>query len=78
MDLEVGDIQLCNNYTTLHSRTAFEDWAEPERRRHMLRLWLALREPRPLPAKFPRQLGYQRNNLVERHLQADNPELAKA
>jgi hypothetical protein len=24
----------------LHSRTRFEDWPEPERRRHLLRLWL--------------------------------------
>jgi hypothetical protein len=71
MDLEVGDIQLCNNYTTLHSRTGFEDWPDPERRRHMLRLWLALLEPRPLAPEFPRQLGYERNNLVERHLQAE-------
>ena len=69
MDLEQGDIQLCNNYTILHSRTAFEDWAEPERRRHMLRLWLAFEQPRPLPGYFPRQLGYQRNTLSEVHLQ---------
>jgi hypothetical protein len=24
----------------LHARTAFEDWDEPERKRHMVRLWL--------------------------------------
>ncbi|CAN5619823.1 TauD/TfdA family dioxygenase [soil metagenome] len=58
MDLEVGDIQLINNYTTLHSRTGFEDFPEPERRRHMLRLWLVLRERRPLPPSFPPYLGY--------------------
>jgi hypothetical protein len=38
--LEPGDIYLINNYTVLHARTAFEDWPEPERKRHLLRLWL--------------------------------------
>lgn len=70
MDLEVGDIQLINNYTILHSRTEYEDWLEPERRRHMLRLWLAFADsPRPLADGFARQLGYQRDSLVEIHLQ---------
>lgn len=49
MMLERGDMQFINNYTTLHARTAFEDFPEPERRRHMVRLWLrsfGLRRPR--------------------------------
>jgi len=68
MDLEQGDIQLVNNYTILHSRTEYEDWPEPERRRHMLRLWLTFREPWPLPDYFPRQLGYASDRPVELHL----------
>ena len=40
MELEQGDMQFINNYTTLHARTAFEDFPEPERKRHMVRLWL--------------------------------------
>ena len=40
MDLEPGDIQLISNHTILHARTAFEDWPEPERKRHLMRLWL--------------------------------------
>jgi hypothetical protein len=40
MMLDRGDMQFINNYTTLHARTAFEDFPEPERRRHMVRLWL--------------------------------------
>jgi hypothetical protein len=40
MVLERGDMQFINNFTTLHARTAFEDFPEPERRRHMVRLWL--------------------------------------
>jgi hypothetical protein len=39
MEFRKGDIQLVNNFTMLHSRTAFIDHG-PERRRHLLRLWL--------------------------------------
>jgi len=38
---ERGDLQLVSNTFLLHSRTAYEDYAEPERKRHYLRLWLA-------------------------------------
>lgn len=44
MDFQPGDIQWLNNHTTLHSRTSFEDFAEPERRRWLLRLWLNFSE----------------------------------
>ena len=43
MDFRPGDIQLLDNASILHARTAYEDFAEPERRRHLLRLWLASR-----------------------------------
>jgi hypothetical protein len=46
MDLQPGDVQLLSNHTVLHARTAFTDWDEPERRRHLLRLWLSLPEAR--------------------------------
>ena len=42
MDLEPGDIQLLSNHTNLHARTDYEDWPEPGRKRHLLRLWLSL------------------------------------
>jgi len=38
MTLEKGDIQFVNNYLVLHSRTAYRD--APDRRRHLVRLWL--------------------------------------
>jgi len=69
MDLRPGDMQLCNNYTVLHSRTEFEDYPEPERRRHMIRLWLIFRERRPLPEGFPEHNGYGRNQVAEVALQ---------
>ena len=42
MDLRPGDVQLISNHTVLHARTAYEDWPDPSRRRHLLRLWLSL------------------------------------
>jgi alpha-ketoglutarate-dependent taurine dioxygenase len=36
-----GDMFFVNNRWILHNRTAFEDHPEPDRRRHLLRLWLA-------------------------------------
>ncbi len=38
--LEPGDLFFINNRWILHNRTAFEDHAEPEQRRHLVRLWL--------------------------------------
>jgi alpha-ketoglutarate-dependent taurine dioxygenase len=35
-----GEIQFVDNRTLGHSRTEFEDYPEPERRRHLVRLWL--------------------------------------
>ena len=40
MEFEPGDIQLISNAKILHSREAFEDHSQPERRRHLLRSWL--------------------------------------
>lgn len=39
-DLEPGQMQFVDNRALGHSRTAFEDSPEPERRRHLIRLWL--------------------------------------
>ncbi|HYC56088.1 MAG TPA: TauD/TfdA family dioxygenase [Candidatus Binatia bacterium] len=42
MQFEAGDLQLISNHVILHARTSYEDWPEPQRRRHLLRLWLSL------------------------------------
>jgi hypothetical protein len=70
MDLQPGDMQLCNNYTVLHSRTEFEDFPEPDRRRHMIRLWLTFRERRPMGDGFREHNGYGRNQIAELAFQA--------
>ena len=57
MELQPGDIQLVHNHTILHDRTAFEDYPEPERKRHLLRLWLAPPGARPLPEVYKERFG---------------------
>jgi len=57
MELQPGDIQLVHNHTILHDRTAFEDYPEPERKRHLLRLWLAPPNARPLPNVYAERFG---------------------
>ena len=52
-----GDIQFVHNHTILHDRTSFVDWPEPERKRHLLRLWLAAPGARPLPPVYAERYG---------------------
>ncbi len=48
MMFQPGDIQFLNNHVCLHSRTAFEDYEEAERKRHLLRMWMAVPNSRAL------------------------------
>ena len=48
MTFEPGDIQFLHNHVTAHGRTFYEDWPEGNRKRHLLRLWLATHDGRPL------------------------------
>lgn len=57
IEFRPGDMQFVHNHQILHSRTDFEDWPEPERRRHLLRLWLSPREGRALPECFATRYG---------------------
>jgi hypothetical protein len=43
-----GDLQFVNNHVALHSRTAFDDHEEADRKRHLLRMWLSVPNSRPL------------------------------
>ena len=47
-NFQPGDLQFCNNHVVMHARTSFEDYPEPNRRRHLLRLWLSVPNSRPL------------------------------
>ncbi len=57
MEFQPGDMQFVHNHQILHSRTDFEDWPEPAKRRHLLRLWLAPKVARELPAAYTQRYG---------------------
>lgn len=45
--LKAGETMVLHNRAVLHARTDYEDWPAPERRRHLLRIWI------DAPALFP-------------------------
>ena len=57
MAFHPGDMQFLHNHQILHSRNDFENWPEPERHRHLLRLWVAPPGARPLPEVFAPRYG---------------------
>jgi alpha-ketoglutarate-dependent taurine dioxygenase len=52
MYLRPGDMQILNNHVTLHSRTEFEDFEEPAKKRCLFRLWLAPPDGVALPESW--------------------------
>ncbi|MEM9552755.1 MAG: TauD/TfdA family dioxygenase [Acidobacteriota bacterium] len=54
---ETGDILFANNFTTLHSRSEFEDHPDPDRRRLILRIWLSVPNSRRLPPELAGTFG---------------------
>ena len=44
LDAAPGDVLFLNNRTVLHSRTHYDDFDAPEDRRHMLRVWMHMRD----------------------------------
>jgi hypothetical protein len=66
MDFRPGDIQWLSNYSALHARTRFVDYPEPQRRRHLLRLWLSSKTNRPLVP------GFGKNSVVQHRLAPRN------
>ncbi|MCK0096779.1 TauD/TfdA family dioxygenase [Yoonia sp. F2084L] len=57
MRLQPGDMQFVYNHSQLHDRTGFVDWPDPDKRRHLLRLWLSLPGDRVLPGSFKQRYG---------------------
>ena len=64
INLKPGDAYLVNNYTTLHSRTAFVDHERAEDRRYLLRLWLKAVNGRPVVDAVRR--FYRDDGITER------------
>ena len=63
MMLEPGDMQFCNNYCVMHSRSSFIDEEDISKRRKLLRLWLKMPNARSLAKDFPGRNGIQKVNL---------------
>jgi hypothetical protein len=55
--LKRGELLFLNNWTTLHRRTAFEDFEEAEKRKHLLRVWLSVPNSRPVDESFRANFG---------------------
>lgn len=51
-EMQPGDIQLGSNHAVFHSRTNYQDHADPALKRHLLRVWITLPNGRPLPPEF--------------------------
>ncbi len=71
IEFRPGDMQFVHNHQILHSRTDFEDWPEREKRRHLLRLWLAPKNARELPPAYAQRYGSimpgDRGGIVTQH-----------
>lgn len=52
IDFHRGDMQFLNNHVTMHTRQAFDDFPERDRRRHLLRIWIIAKGCRPLPRDY--------------------------
>lgn len=70
--MKPGDVQIANNYSVLHARTKYEDFREPNARRHLLRIWLTLPNGRALPPVFAqtREFGASYRSRQENPVQA--------
>lgn len=77
MELQSGDMQFVYNHSQLHDRTGFTDWPDPEKRRHLLRLWLSVPGDRPLPECFTQRYGSieigNRGGIITRHTKLHAP-----
>ena len=71
MQLEPGDIQFVYNHSQLHDRTGYTDRADPDQRRHLMRLWLSIDGDRPLPECFAQRYGSievgNRGGIITKH-----------
>ncbi|PZU57620.1 MAG: taurine dioxygenase [Sphingobium sp.] len=73
MDFRPGDIQWLSNYAALHARTTFWDFPEPQRRRHLLRLWLSRDSGRPVVADFGKN-GVVQHRVAPRDGKPEHPD----
>ena len=68
LPFEVGDMQFLHNHLILHGRTVYQDWPDPDKKRHLMRLWLSMPDGRDLPESFRErytviELGQRRGGI---------------
>lgn len=75
MSFQPGDIQLLNNHVMLHARESYLDHAEPERRRHLLRMWIAYPDGlgRPLSPLLAERSRYVRAGGIPAKTDPETP-----
>jgi hypothetical protein len=66
-----GDVQFLNNHVCLHSRYHYEDWPDPARKRHLLRLWLTDPQGRPIPQE--QRQSYAGTGIVPKGVKLNVP-----
>lgn len=69
---EPGDILFLNNWVTFHRRNEFEDYEDPALRRHLLRIWLAVPNSRPLAPEFAANYGSTTAGAIRGGMPASN------
>jgi len=67
LPFEQGDLQILNNHVMLHSRRPYDDWEDPDRKRHLFRLWIRNEDLRPVPRQVrDNQMGIEVEGFVPR------------
>ncbi|MEU4243132.1 TauD/TfdA family dioxygenase [Actinoplanes sp. NPDC026619] len=81
MELRAGDLQVVNNHTVLHSRTAYTDPSDADQARHLLRCWLTFahyRDRRPSPIDEALRYGWLTDHQQRQAAQTWTPPSAYA
>ena len=77
MELKQGDIQFVNNYTVVHTRTAFDDWPDSDRKRTLWRLWLNLKNFHPRTPYSNQWHQGVRVNGIDQRIQLNYSQVSK-
>ena len=60
--LQPGETIILHNRVVLHARTDYEDWPEPDKRRHLLRVWIDAPDLLPIPPEHALGNIFEGNN----------------
>ena len=72
LSLKAGDLLLLNNWTTFHRRNEFVDTVAAGQKRHLLRIWLAMANSRPIAPCFLEHFGSTAAGVVRGGMRPTN------